>query len=113
MTIIHGIIACRLQNVGSKSEGVTPFLVGDDGKTYKLYRAGILPLSDPFFPLYDGMQVGVSGNVEEATGNLCVSSLLLEDGTEVIPPVVEPLVIDKPIDFTLLPEEKKTLKKKK
>ena len=49
MTIIHGIIECRLQHVGSKSEGVRAVLKGDDGRTYKLYRVGILPARDPFF----------------------------------------------------------------
>ncbi|MBC5620425.1 hypothetical protein AALK14_18280 [Butyricimonas hominis] len=97
MTIIHGIIECRLQHVGSKSEGVRAVLKGDDGRTYKLYRVGILPAGDPFFIPYDGMRVGISGNAEEATGSFCVTSILLDDGTEVFSQPVEPPVADESV----------------
>ena len=49
MTIIHGILECPLLNLGSKSEGRRAILTDDEGKKYKLYRAGILPAGDPFF----------------------------------------------------------------
>ena len=47
MTIIHGILECPLLNLGSKSEGRRAILTDDEGKKYKLYRAGILPAGDP------------------------------------------------------------------
>ena len=52
MTIIHGILECPLLNLGSKSEGRRAILTDDEGKKYKLYRAGILPAGDPFFIPY-------------------------------------------------------------
>ena len=45
MTIIHGILECPLLDLGSKSEGRRAILTDDEGKKYKLYRAGILPVS--------------------------------------------------------------------
>lgn len=43
MTIIHGILECPLLNLGSKSEGRRAILTDDEGKKYKLYRAGYYP----------------------------------------------------------------------
>lgn len=75
MTTIHGILECPLLDHGSKSEGRRAILTDDDGKKYKLYRAGILPYGDPFFIPYDGMHIGVTGSLEEETGNFLVTSL--------------------------------------
>ena len=111
MTIIHGIIECRLQHVGSKSEGVRAVLKGDDGRTYKLYRVGILPAGDPFFIPYDGMHIGVTGSVEEETGNFLVTSLLLEDGTEVFPQTPE-IPAGELIELPPPHKPKKLIKKK-
>ncbi|MEI3422169.1 MAG: hypothetical protein V8R91_14605 [Butyricimonas faecihominis] len=68
MTIIHGILECPLLNLGSKSEGRRAILTDDEGKKYKLYRAGILPAGDPFFIPYDGMHIGVSGSRRKKQG---------------------------------------------
>ena len=110
MTIIHGILECPLLDAGSKSEGRKAILMGDDGKKYKLYRAGILPTGDPFFIPYDGRHIGVDGNEEEETGSFLVTSILLDDGTEIFPPSVE-LPTGAPIEF--LPPQKSKKKRKK
>ncbi len=111
MITIHGILECPLLDAGSKSEGRKAILTGDDGKKYKLYRAGMLPAGDPFFIPYDGMHVGIRGNEEEETGSFLVTSILLDDGTEVIPQPVE-FPAGEPIELPLPRKSKKLLKKK-
>ena len=111
MTIIHGILECPLLNLGSKSEGRRAILTDDEGKKYKLYRAGILPAGDPFFIPYDGMHIGVSGHAEEETGSFLVTSILLDDGTEVFPQPTE-IPVGDPIELPLPHKSKKSLKKK-
>ena len=96
MTTIHGILECPLLDAGSKSEGRKAILTDDDGKKYKLYRAGMLPAGDPFFIPYDGMHVGIRGNEEEETGRFLVTSI----------PAGEP------IELPLPRKSKKLLKKK-
>ena len=98
MTTIHGILECPLLDHGSKSEGRRAILTDDDGKKYKLYRAGILPYGDPFFIPYDGMHIGVT-------------SLLLEDGTEVFPQTPE-IPAGEPIELPPPRKPKKLIKKK-
>ena len=111
MTIIHGILECPLLNLGSKSEGRRAIWTDDEGKKYKLYRAGILPAGDPFFIPYDGIHIGVSGNAEEETGSFLVTSILLDDGTEVFPQPTE-IPVGDPIELPLPHKSKKSLKKK-
>ena len=111
MTIIHGILECPLLNLGSKSEGRRAILTDDEGKKYKLYRAWILPAGDPLFIPYDGMHIGVSGNAEEETGSFLVTSILLDDGTEVFPQPTE-IPVGDPIELPLPHKSKKSLKKK-
>ena len=111
MTTIHGILECPLLDHGSKSEGRRAILTDDDGKKYKLYRAGILPYGDPFFIPYDGMPIGVTGSLEEETGNFLVTSLLLEDGTEVFPQTPE-IPAGEPIELPPPRKPKKLIKKK-
>lgn len=111
MTTIHGILECPLLDVGSKSEGRKAILTGTDGKKYKLYRAGILPAGDPFFIPYDGMHVEIRGTEEEGTGNFLVTSILLDDGTEIYPQPME-FPTGKEIKLPISPESKEQLKDK-
>ena len=108
MTIIHGILECPLLNLGSKSEGRRAILTDDEGKKYKLYRAGILPAGDPFFIPYDGIHIGVSGNAEEETGSFLVTSILLDDGTEVFPQPTE-IPVGDPIELPLRDYEQREI----
>lgn len=59
MTTIHGILECPLLDHGSKSEGRRAILTDDDGKKYKLYRAGILPSGDRFLSIMTGCISGL------------------------------------------------------
>ena len=111
MITIHGILECPLLDAGSKSEGRKAILTDDDGKKYKLYRAGILSAGDPFFIPYDGMHVKICGNEEEETGSFLVTSILLDDGTEIFPQPVE-FPTGVPIELPSPRKSKKQLKKK-
>ena len=111
MTTIHGILECPLLDHGSKSEGRRAILTDDDGNKYKLYRAGILPSGEALVLAYDGMYIGVTGSLEEETGNFLVTSLLLEDGTEVFPQTPE-IPAAEPNELPPPPKPKKLIKKK-
>lgn len=67
---------------GSKSEGFRASLIADEGKRYRLYRAGMLPYDDPFFEPLDGLSVKAEGEYEEETGYFRVDSVTLEDKSE-------------------------------
>lgn len=93
MDKVSGMITRRLTAVGSKSEGNKAILCGDDGCEYTLYRKDMMSIDDPFFAPYDNRHVTVKGRVEQSrehTG-ICVDSLLLDDGTELVPQAGEQL----------------------
>lgn len=79
---IYGTIEYRMGDEGSKSEGFRASLIADEGKRYRLYRAGMLPYDDPFFEPLDGLTVKAEGEYEEETGYFRVDSVTLEDETE-------------------------------
>lgn len=79
---IYGTIEYRMGDEGSKSEGFRASLIADEGKRYRLYRAGMLPYDDPFFEPLDGLTVKAEGEYEEETGYFRVDSVILEDETE-------------------------------
>lgn len=84
METISGIVDLRLVSEGSKSEGRKAVLCSADGREYILYRADMLPINDAFFTSYDKQHLAVRGVVESSADKiyLCVSSLILDDGTE-------------------------------
>lgn len=82
--VISGILNYKLMNVGSRSEGNMAVLTCDDGKEYALYRSDSYPIDDVFFQTYHQQQIAVKGTVEEDAGYICVESILLSDGTEVM-----------------------------
>ena len=84
VTIIYGILNYKLMNVGSRSEGDMAILTCDGGKEYALYRLDSYPIDDAFFQAYHQQRIGIKGNIEENTGYICVESILLDDGTEVV-----------------------------
>lgn len=79
---IYGTIEYRMGDEGSKSEGFRASLIADEGKRYRLYRAGMLPYDDPFFEPLDGLTVKAEGEYEEETGYFRVDSVTLEDKPE-------------------------------
>lgn len=79
---IYGTIEYRMGDKGSKSEGFRASLIADDGKRYRLYRAGMLPYDDPFFEPLDSLSVKAEGEYEEETGYFRVDSVTLEDKPE-------------------------------
>lgn len=89
------MITRRLTAVGSKSEGNKAILCGDDGCEYTLYRKDMMSIDDPFFVPYDNRHVTVKGRVEQSREytSICVDSLLLDDGTELVPQTGEQLPV--------------------
>ena len=59
-----GTLQIRTINAGSKSEGRYAILLMDEGREYTLYRAGFLPMDDPYFDPYDGAKVTLTGEEE-------------------------------------------------
>ena len=68
-----GTLQIRTSNEGSKSEGRYAILLTDEGSEYTLYRAGFMPMDDPYFDPYDGAKVTLTGE-EEANSYLRVTS---------------------------------------
>ena len=62
---LQGTLQLRAENVGSKSEGRYAIFLTDEGNEYTLYRAGNMPMGDPYFDPYDGTSVTVTGEEEE------------------------------------------------
>jgi len=54
----------KLENVGSKSEGMQAYLQTENG-TYILYRKGFLSINDSFFKPFNGKNVSVSGELQK------------------------------------------------
>lgn len=86
MSEIKGKISIVLQEAGSKSEGSVAILHTADGKAYTLYRDNSLPQDDPFFAPLNNQAVTVNGEIEEKTKYICINSILLSDGTLLLPP---------------------------
>ena len=60
----QGTLELRTKNEGSKSEGHYAILLTDEGAEFTLYRAGNMPMDDPFFAPYDG-RIVEAGNHNE------------------------------------------------
>lgn len=110
---IKGKITISLANIGSKSEGKVATLTDTEGKSYTLHREGALPQNDPFFEPFDNAVAEVNGTVDEQDIYICVSSIILDDGSETIAGPIElpiassPMFIDK-FDATENKEEPAT-----
>ena len=125
MSETKGKILIDLQDTGSKSQGAIAKLQTPEGKTYILYRENTLPQDDPYFEKLDNSEVTVIGDIEEANSYICVESIILADGTQLLPPKAAPstaiLFLDEPTaqpaatkSFKRLPRKlKKQLKKQK
>ena len=62
VTVLEGTIVYKVDDIGSKSEGVKPFLYINKSSWVKLYREGDNPFENKGFDEYDGMAVVVKGN---------------------------------------------------
>lgn len=69
----QGIISCRLNHVGTHSEGRYAFLVPDEGEELPLCREGVAPFNDTFFEPFDGQRVSVAATMSH--GWLIVESV--------------------------------------
>ncbi len=63
METITGRLEVRFLYENSKSEGNHPFLVTPEGE-YKLSRAEVFPLNDPYFDPFNNQDVAVKGIVQ-------------------------------------------------
>lgn len=86
MSEIKGKILITELNTGSKSDGAVAKLHTADGKAYTLYRENSLPQDDPFFGPLNEQDVIVNGNIEEENSHICVDSIILADGSRLLPP---------------------------
>lgn len=116
MSEVKGKISVILQDAGSKSEGSVAKLYTVDGGTYTLYCKDSLPQNDPFFKEFDGLEVAVNGVIEEENGYICVCSIILADGTELLPPAVVPsariVFLDEPAPVSAATKSVKRLPRK-
>ena len=55
-----GVVAIRLCNEGSRSEGRFAYLVSED-REWELTREGGVPFNDPYYEPFDGLNVIVKG----------------------------------------------------
>lgn len=90
MSVTKGKIAISRQDTGSKSQGAVAHLHTADGKRYTLYRENIPPQDDPFFEPLDNHEATVKGSIEEAGHYICVQSITLTDGTQLLAPAPLP-----------------------
>lgn len=90
MSETKGIIAISRQDTGSKSQGAIARLHTPDGKKYTLYRENIPPQDDPFFEPLDNHEATVNGSIEVPGNYICVKSITLADGTQLIVPTPLP-----------------------
>lgn len=116
MSEIKGKISVILQEAGSKSEGAVAQLHTADGKRYTLYRKDSLPQDDPFFGELDAQEVTVNGSIEEENRYICVDSIILADGTTLLPPAAAPsakiIFLDETTDAPSLQKNVKRLPRK-
>lgn len=98
METVSGTVEVRRMNVGSKSEGDYAWLVADDRRELRLYRADVFPAGDAFLRSLAGTRVFADGETETG-GYFRVEAVRLADGTpRPFPPQTPP---DLPPDFDL------------
>ena len=76
--ITEGKITIRLQNQGTKSEGLYALLMDSEGKSWILYRENHYPAGDEFFTPFDGHKVSVEGE-QEIEKYICVENITIKD----------------------------------
>ena len=88
--MIKGTVVFQLANVGSKSEGVYPFLCLEDGKLVKLALKGDNPFENTTLKEYDGKTVAIEGDFNE-NGKFIATAIeeIVEAAEEAIVEAVE------------------------
>ena len=88
--MIKGTVVFQLANVGSKSEGVYPFLCLEDGKLVKLALKGDNPFENTTLKEYDGKTVAIEGDFNE-NGKLIATAIeeIVEAAEEAVVEAVE------------------------
>lgn len=61
----YGTIVFQLKNIGSKSEGLTPFLYEGKGSFLKVWKDGDCSLFGEGLIPYDGKRVAIGGEIDE------------------------------------------------
>lgn len=116
MNEIKGKISVTELNTGSKSDGAVAQLHTVEGKIYTLYRENSLPQDDPYFESLDNQEVTVNGSIEEENSYICVNSILLADGTLLLPPATAPsaniIFLDEPKQTSSVVKTAKRLPRK-
>jgi len=77
----QGTLSIRLQNKGSKSEGLYAILTDAEEKKWTLYRPEYYPANDEFFTPFDGHQVSVEGE-PELDNYICVNNITIIEETK-------------------------------
>lgn len=63
--MLEGIVVFKLANVGSKSEGIRPFLYCGEGAFVEIWKDGDLSLDGAALREYDGKRVSLCGAYNE------------------------------------------------
>jgi hypothetical protein len=79
MDIFRGVVAIRLCNEGSRSEGRFAYLCCEDGG-WELTREGGVPFNDPYYEPFDGLDVEVEGR---QSGSFIIVEKISESVAEV------------------------------
>ena len=97
MTAIKGKITISQMYEGSKSEGEVTTLTTPDNKSYILHRKDALPQNDSFFQPFNEKEVGIEGTIDSTDNYICVVSVTLPDGNNIIAPKLEFPVSSSPM----------------
>lgn len=75
-----GVIIFLKQNLGSKSEGVYPYLYSNIGECIRVFKDGDNPFTNDYFKPYDSKRVKIIGEMMDSY--IEVNEILLLDSNE-------------------------------
>ena len=81
--LLEGIIVFNFSNVGSKSEGLLPYLSTQEDKLVKIYFANDDPFTNPTLKELEGKKVAIEGDYDD--NETLIINKIVSDGVEITP----------------------------